>query len=578
MAGPSLFFRRWTIRAVLGFWLPIGWFLVSPVPVSAGPALAKQAMIAAANPWAVDAGIGALQDGGNAVDAAIAAQLVLNVVEPQSSGIGGGAFLLYYDATSGSVRSYDGRETAPMSATPDLFIGLDGKPMRFFDAVVGGKSVGIPGLVAMLELAHKRHGKLSWQRLFSPAIRLAANGFKVSLRLHAMIKRDRHLKTFQTARRYFYDGLQHPRPVGWRLRNRSFAETLRKIADGGADAFYRGEIADEIIATVNSAPRYPARIGRQDFADYRAREREPVCASYRQYTVCGMPPPTSGGLTLLQILIMLERFDMAALEPSSSRAVHLISEASRLAFADRSRYMADADFVPVPVHGLLDRDYLGGRAALIRESESMGRAIPGKPLGQLTQRWGHDASLELPSTTHLSVVDSEGNAVAMTSSIENAFGSRLMAGGFLLNNELTDFSFLASRDGAAVANRIEPGKRPRSSMSPTIVLNADGSLRLAIGSPGGSRIIPYVAKTIIAVLDWGLDVQAAINLPHHTNRNGSTDLEKSTSVATIAPTLEALGHKVKVRRLNSGLHGIERLPAGLRGGADPRREGVARGF
>ncbi len=559
----------WLTASIAGIVWPVSG------PVRAAPA--ERAMVAAANPWAVDAGIDILRGGGSAVDAAIAAQLVLNLVEPQSSGIGGGAFLLYYDAAAGSVRAYDGRETAPMSATPDLFI-VDGKPMKFFDAVVGGKSVGIPGLVALLQLAHKRHGQLPWKRLFTPAIHLADHGFAVSPRLHALIERDKHLKTFETARAYFYGADEEPRPAGWLLRNPPFGETLRQIAEN-ASGFYDGDIADQIIATVGGAPRHPATLTRKDFAGYRAHQREPVCAPYRNHTVCGMPPPTSGGVTVLQILGTLERFDMASLAPGSPRAVHLISEASRLAFADRGRYMADADFVSVPVRGLLDRDYLASRAALIRESESMGRATPGEPPGRRTRRWADDASLELPSTTHLSVVDAGGNAVSMTSSVENAFGSRLMAGGFLLNNQLTDFSFLAVRDGVPIANRVEPGKRPRSSMSPTLVLNADGSFRLAIGSPGGSRIIPYVAKTIVAVLDWGLDVQAAINLPHHTNRNGSTDLEDGTAIAAIAPDLEVLGHQVKVRGLNSGLHGIERSPGGtLRGGADPRREGVARGY
>jgi gamma-glutamyltranspeptidase/glutathione hydrolase len=542
----------------------------------AGPAQAKREMVAAANPWAVDAGVDILRAGGSAVDAAIAVQLVLNLVEPQSSGIGGGAFMVHYNGATRQVIAYDGREMAPQSVTPDLFL-RDGKPMKFFDAVVGGQSVGVPGVVAMLELAHNRHGRLPWAQLFAAAIRLADHGFPVSPRLNALLTRDKYLKTFETARRYFYDEEAEPRSVGWVLQNQPLAETLRVIAAGGSDAFYKGDIAGDIIRTVQGTAQNPGMLSRDDFAAYRAVAREPVCAPYRQYTVCGMPPPTSGGLTILQILGMLEQFDLGDLTPGSPKAVHLISEASRLAFADRARYMADSDFVRVPIAGLLNRDYLGQRAALIDMNASLGSANAGDPPRQLTQLWGDDGSLELPSTTHISVVDARGNAVSMTSSVENAFGSRLMAGGFLLNNQLTDFSFVPSRDGRPVANRVEPRKRPRSSMSPTIVLNADGSLKLVIGSPGGSRIIPYVAKTIIAVLDWGLDVQAAIDLPHHANRNGKTDLEANTAVAAIAPALEGLGHKVTVRGLNSGLHGIERIASGLRGGADPRREGVARG-
>ena len=463
--------------------------------VTAEPAQTNRDMVAAANPWAVDAGVDILRAGGSAVDAAIAVQLVLNLVEPQSSGVGGGAFLVHYDGVTRQVIAYDGRETAPQSVTSDLFL-RDGKPMKFFDAVVGGRSVGVPGVVAMLELAHDRHGRLPWARLFATAIRLADHGFPVSPRLNALLARDRHLKTFETARRYFYDESTKPRPIGWVLKNQPLAETFRLIATGGSNAFYKGEIARDIVRTVQGAAKNPGVLSRDDFTSYRAVAREPVCGPYRQYTVCGMPPPTSGGLTILQILGMLERFDLADLTPGSPQAVHLISEASRLAFADRARYMADSDFVRVPIAGLIDRDYLAQRAGLIDLSASMGSASAGDPPRQRTELLSDDRSLELPSTTHISVVDSRGSAVSMTSSIENAFGSRLMVGGFLLNNELTDFSFVPSREGQPIANRVEPGKRPRSSMSPTIVLNADGSLKLVIGSPGGSRIIPYVAKTI----------------------------------------------------------------------------------
>ncbi len=546
--------------------------------VPAAPVTAKTQMIAAANPLASRAGLDILRQGGSALDAAVAVQMVLNAVEPQSSGIGGGAFLLYYDAAARRVIAYDGRETAPLAAGPDLFLEPDGKPLKFFEAVVGGRSVGVPGVLRMLELAHERHGRLPWADLFAPAIDIAENGFAVSPRLNSLIANDRFLRVLPAARTYFYRPDGSPREVGERLVNRPLAETFRQIAAGGADAFYTGAIAAGIVAAVRNVPLNPGLLTPQDLAAYQALEREPVCRTYRVWRVCGMPPPTSGGVTVLQILGLLEGFDMGALEPNSAEAVHLIAQASRLAFADRGRYLADADFVEVPVKGLLDGGYLRARARMIRrDTTEDGRAAPGDPPFQKTRRYGPGASLEQPSTSHFSIVDAQGNAVAMTSSIESAFGSRLMVGGFLLNNQLTDFSFRPERDGRAVANRVEPGKRPRSSMSPTLVLGQDGSLRMAVGSPGGSSIIGYVAKTIIAALDWGLDIQAAIDLPHFTNRNGATDIEEGTSLGAIKTDLEARGHQVRERAMTSGLHGITVTAEGLAGGADPRREGLVVG-
>jgi len=530
-------------------------------------------MVATANPHATRAGLEILRAGGSAVDAAIAAQLVLNLVEPQSSGIGGGAFMLHYDAASGRLDAYDGRETAPASATPEMFLDDAGQPMDFWDAVIGGRSVGVPGLLRMLALAHRQHGRLPWARLFAPAIALSEEGFAVSPRLHHLIAEDEDLKAFPEARRYFFDAEGRPLAVGAKLRNPAFAATLRRIAEGGADAFYRGAIAAEIAATVQTAPRHPTDMTLADLAGYRAKARPPVCAPYRRWTVCGMPPPTSGGVAVLEILGLLERFDLSALAPESAEAVHLIAEASRLAFADRNRYLADSDFVEVPVARLLDRGYLARRSRLIAPDKSLGLAAPGLP----TQNGAMPKQPQPPRTTHLVVVDAAGNAVSMTSSIESAFGSHLMAGGFLLNNELTDFSFEPLVDGRAVANRVAPGKRPRSSMSPTMVFDADGKLVLAIGSPGGSRIIGYVVKTIIAVLDWGLDVQAAIALPNFVNRNGPTDLEADTPLTALAPALAARGEAVRIVPMVSGLHGIAVTPGGLEGGADPRREGVALG-
>ena len=549
-----------------------------PTPAGASePVRAAQHMVAAANPHAARAGRAVLRAGGSAIDAAIAMQLVLNVVEPQSSGIGGGAFLLYYDKARGQVYAYDGRETAPAAATADLFIEPGGQRMKFYDAVVGGRAVGVPGLLAMLELAHVAHGKLPWSDLFDPAIRLATEGFALSPRLHKLVARDRHLTTFITPRVYFYTWLGRPKPVGAVLKNQRLARTFRIIAKGGGSAFYRGPIARDVVTTVRRARRNPGRLSTADFTAYRARARTPVCLPYRSWRVCGMPPPSSGGITTLQILGMLSHFDLGGVAPGSAEAVHLLSEASRLAFADRARFIADGDFVRVPVEGLLDHAYLAARARLIDPARSMGHAKAGEPPARASRRRPSDDSSEHRSTTHLSVVDRAGNAASMTSSIESAFGSRLMVRGFLLNNQLTDFSFVAEKDGVAIANRVEPGKRPRSSMAPTLVFDDHGRLVMALGSPGGSRIIGYVVKTIVAVLDWGLDVQAAINLAHHVNRNGATELEGGTAISRLAGALESRGHKVVERELVSGLHAIAVVPGGLEGGADRRREGIALG-
>lgn len=551
-------------------WIAASLFLLI---ATTGAQADRPPMVAAAHPLAAQAGMSVLNAGGSAVDAAIAVQAVLTLVEPQSSGIGGGAFMLHWRAKDGRLDAYDGRETAPAAATPSLFLRSDGSRMKFFEAVVGGRAVGALGVLAMLELAHGTHGNLRWDALFDDAIRLSETGFNVTPRLHFLLNRDIFLQSSPTAAPYFYDAAGKAWPVGHRLKNPALAGTLRAVAASGARALSEGPIAEAIVDAVQGHALNPGTLTLADLRDYRAKRRDPVCIWYRSKRVCGMPPPTSGGLTVAQILGQLRHLPIGGAEPGSAAAVHLISEAEKRAYADRGLYMADADFVDVPVKGLLDGSYLKQRADEIDPMKASGPAEPGIVRKKAGFRQGTD--LAQPATTHFSIVDREGNVVSMTSSVENAFGSRILVGGFLLNNQLTDFSFAPSDDdGATVANAVAAGKRPRSSMSPTIVLNADGGFRLAIGSPGGSRIIGYVAKSLVAVLDWGLPVQQAIDLPHHVNRNGPVDLEQDSGLEALVPALEAMGHAVKVRVLNSGLHGIENVNGVWRGGADPRREGV----
>ncbi|HBB31561.1 MAG TPA: gamma-glutamyltransferase [Cyanobacteria bacterium UBA8803] len=539
--------------------------------------LTQRDMAVSANPLASEAGREILRRGGSAVDAAITIQLVLGLVEPQSSGLGGGGFLVYYDAKTKEVRTYDGRETAPTAAQGDRFLGSDGKPLKFEDAVVGGKSVGVPGTVRMLEMVHKNYGKLPWSQLFQPAIQLAEQGFPISPRLHALLSKEIFLPRFEPARSYFYQPDGTPKPVGTKLVNKPYAEVLRQIARRGADAFYKGRIARDIVDTVTKAA-VPGDITTADLANYQAKEREPICGVYRVYKVCSMGAPSSGGMTVLQMLGMLERFNLAALKPNSLEAIHLFSEAGRLAYADRGLYMADADFMPVPTDELIDPEYLQHRAMLIDPKRAMSEAKPGKLSSQQTQNWGEDDAREFPSTSHLAIVDRFGNAVSLTSSIEDAFGSRLMVRGFLLNNQLTDFSFSPTVDGKPVANRVEPGKRPRSSMAPTMVFDRNGKLVMVVGSAGGSNIINYVTKTLVGVLDWKLDSQQAVSLPNFGNRNGPTELEAGTTITELKPALEAMGHSVQVVQLTSGLGAIVLSDRGLVGGADPRREGAALGY
>ncbi|MSP84180.1 MAG: gamma-glutamyltransferase [Alphaproteobacteria bacterium] len=574
---PSRDRRRASNRSRFGLALGLVLALAWGAGAAADPARATRHMVAAADPRAVEAGLAILRAGGSALDAAIATQMVLNLVEPQSSGIGGGAFLLTYDATTRAVATYDGRETAPAAATSTLFLGPDGQPMDFVQAVVGGRSVGVPGLLRMLELAHGDHGTLPWRELFQPAIALAEAGFVVSPRLGKSIAKTERMNATPVTAAAFLDAQGKALAPGTTIRNPALAATLRTIADGGAARFYEGDIAEAIAVAVQGFAANPGALTVADMAVYEAKRREAVCGPYRVWIVCGMGPPSSGGVAVLQILAGLEPFDMAALTPDSPEADHLIAEASRLAFADRNRYLADSDFVPVPVAGLLDPGYLAGRVALIDPTRSMGKVEPGSPPTQGGWHWADGQDSERPGTTHISVIDGAGNAVSLTSSIEGPFGSRLMVRGFLLNNEMTDFSFTPEEEGQIVANRVQGGKRPRSSMAPTIVLDRDRRLVMVVGSPGGSRIIGYVAKTLVAALDWNLDPQAAIDLPHIVNRNGNTEIEDGRVVQTLREALKGLGHTVAVKKMESGLHVIRVTATGLEGGADPRREGVAEG-
>ncbi|MBA4742701.1 MAG: gamma-glutamyltransferase family protein [Azoarcus sp.] len=531
------------------------------------------ALVVTANPHATRIAAEVLRDGGTAADAAIAAAFALNVVEPQSSGIGGGGFLLHFDAAASRVLAWDGRERAPAAVDEDLF-RPEGEPMGFFDAVVGGRSVGVPGLARMLEAVHGAHGRLSWARLLRPAIELAEGGFEISPRLHSLLARDRYLADDAAARALYYDAAGRPLAVGTRVRNPALARVFRIVARNGVDVLHHGPIARDIVAAVRASPN-PGLLSESDLAAYRPVRREALCAPYRAMRVCGMPPPSAGGGAVLALLGVLQRFELGALDPDSAFVAHLFAEAGRLAFADRDAWYGDPDAMPVSATALIEPAYLARRAALISLADTMGRARPGRP--DTTELPSAAVSPERPATSHVSIVDAEGNAVSLTASVENAFGSRRMVHGFLLNNQLTDFSFVPRKaDGTPHPNRVAPGRRPRSSMAPTLVFDGEGQLFAVSGAPGGSRIINYVAASIVAVVDWALAPDVTLARAHAGSRNGPTEVEDTPDGRRLARRLEAaFGHEVTLADMTSGLALIVRDGDGWVGAADPRREGVA---
>ena len=537
---------------------------------------AKKHMIVAAHPLAAEAGLEMLRQGGAAIDAGIAAQAVLTLVEPQSSGIGGGAFVLYWDVAQKTLTSYDGRETAPAGATPDVFLDAAGKPLPRPVAMHSGRSVGVPGVLAMLKRVHDEYGKLPWAELFQPAIALARDGFPVTARLAKMLS-NADPNTFDaTARAYFFDENVQPRPAGYILKNEQLAETFEIIARDGIEAFYKGPIATDVAKSVQNDPRGAGTLSEADFAGYQAKTRPAVCVPYRGHEVCGMGPPSSGAVAVGQTLGLVAPFDLGT-TPMDASAAHIIAEAERLAFADRARYLADPDKVAVPVDGLLDKDYLAARRKLIDPNRAAETVTHGTP-PDLTQAFGRDATKEKGGTSHVSVVDDSGDAFSLTTSIEFAFGARSMVRGFLLNNQLTDFSFLPKdKDGMDIANRVAPGKRPRSSMDPTLIFGPDGDLDYVLGSPGGAGIILFNLKAIFALIDWGMNPAEAAALVNFGGTPHGVLLETGAEWDELEQALAAKGHKVKRIPMTSGQHIIAVTPEWLKGGADPRRDGIALG-
>lgn len=529
--------------------------------------IAHKFMVSAANPLATQAGVKILKSGGNALDAAIAVQMALNVVEPQSSGIGGGAFLLYYSVKDNKLHVYDGRETAPAGVKENLFLDKEGKPLPFLEAEKGGRSVGTPGVLRMLDMAHRKYGKKNWSSLFEPAVKLAKEGFPFSPRLHGQLANTPHVYDFPKAMKPYVDAQGKLLPMNTQITNPELAKSLYAIGNQGIRVFYEGKIAQDMVKAVQQSPYSQGSLSLDDLKHYKAVEREPMCGDFRSYTVCSMPPPSSGGAIILMAMGILDALpvDIATLAPAGLEAAHYFTEASSLAYADRNRYLADPAFSKVPLDKLLDKGYLARRSAMIQPD----KAMP-KPKAGLEEH---------PSTTHISIIDEEGNAVSMTSSIEYAFGSGVSVDGFFLNNQLTDFNFSPTlEDGKTLhPNRVQPNKRPRSSMSPTIVFNKDKQVVLVVGSPGGGRIIEYVLQTLIGLIAWNMDIQEAINLPHYLNMNTKVELEKGSTLESLKPAMEKMGHKVVIADTPSGLHGVQKRDGLLLGGADMRREGLAAG-
>ena len=537
----------------------------------------SKSIVVTSNPYASKAAAEILRNGGSAVDAAITAQFVLTLTQPQSTGIGGGAFMLYWDKNSGKLYALDGREKAPASASPQLFLNKDGQPRKFYpDAVVGGISVGVPGMMRFLEQAHKKFGKLEWSVLLEYPIRLAEEGFKLSSALYRTLSFLPDLKKIEPASSYFYkdnrNGELTPLPIGTILTNAEYAKTLKRIAKFGPEELYSGKTANLIINAVNNSPVSPGLITLEDLANYTAVWRDPICGLYRKYKVCSMPPPTSGGITMLMMLKMLERFDIESEHPNSPNFIHLFSEAGSLAYADRDYYIADPDFVDIPVNGMLNEDYISERSKLIKKETSLRDRKPGKPKGYT--KFSKNVDISRPSTSHLVIVDNFGNSISLTSTIEGPFGSHLMAGGFMLNNELTDFSLIPKKNGLFVANRVEANKRPRSSMTPTIIFNPEGEIYALTGSPGGNSIIGYVTKSVMAMVDWDLSPQDTVSLPHFIRKGENTELERGTDIVRYKQFLEKKGHKVVIIPKVSGLQIIKKKNKGFIGGTDPRGEGL----
>lgn len=539
----------------------------------AAPPTAAAGAVSAADPRAADAGVEMLRAGGSAADAAFATMLALTVVEPQSSGIGGGGFLVYHDERRNRLSSFDGRETAPHAATPAWFLGPDGQPRPHREIVPGGLSVGVPGNIRLIETAHERHGRLPWARLFEPAIRLARDGFAITPRFHrALSSPSSSARLTSWGQRQFYQEDGTPKPVDTILRNPELAAFLEQIAARGPEAFYTGPAAEALVNTVRTSPRNPAPMTRDDLATYQARERQPRCGRYRQYRICGMGPPSSGATTVFAILKQLERFDLSAMGSQDPRAWHLIGESMRLAYADRAAYLGDADFTPVPVAGLMDASYLAARSRLISPDSTIGHVEAGTPPGAPRRARGRVGAEE--GTTHFVAVDAQGNVASYTSTIESAFGSGLTVNGMFLNNELTDFDSEPVMDGHPSANRVEGGKRPRSSMSPTIVYGPDGEVRIAIGAAGGTTIIAQVAKALIGVLDWNMSAQDAIAMPQLIGMGDRLTVERGTSLEAMVPALRALGHEVAIVAPGYKANALEWVGGRWVGAADPRSEGV----